>query len=815
MTQVSEPNASNRIDEVESSYGSGPRLKRLLRFELISLIALAVLAVMLTAAMLELQTSATAYIIGESNWSKAQQNASHELHRYAASGDPQQLKQAQKALLVPLGDRLARLALDRDPPDLEAARQGFLQGLNEPEDVGRLIRIYLYFHNAPYFRESVRIWRIGDEHVLALQRIGNEMEASHARGAVSAVQMAAWERQILAVDETLQLIEVDFSQSLVDGTRMLKRVLIIVGTLLFLVIAWLVILILRWALRRIRASESVFRSAFHQAAVGMLRMRLNGQILEANAAICEVLGYPAEKLQGLRLGAILHADDLAVIAAGAEGAIDWASCEDPAEHRFLCKDGSSRWMRWTASMIDSDTDGNERVFAIIEDVSESRRMAEEMRYQASHDAMTGLVNRREIESRLHGSIDVARNSGGEHAFLFLDLDQFKLINDTCGHVAGDQLLRQIAGVLMLHMRSNDWMGRLGGDEFAIFLEDTGVDEALHIAERLRRALSASTFPWEGRRFNVSCSIGIARVTSDQIDAGDVLRAADRACYQAKEDGRNCIRVYRESDQAMSRRRDDLAWVAEIRQAIGDGRIVLYAQRIEALHGRDTLSYEVLVRLIDTNGVVCSPDRFLPAAERFGEAISIDRLVIAMALRQLEDNPAHLQALDLCHLNVSAQSIANPEFRNHVANLLDITGVPPSKLCFELTETAAIGNMTRAREFIDEMRSRGCKIALDDFGSGMASFAYLKTLPVDVLKIDGVFVRDLANNEVDPVLVRSMCEVARSLGKITVAEWVEDRKLIDRLRQLGVDQAQGYGIHVPCALDELIGMTPVLKAAGNF
>ncbi len=812
---MSEPNASSRMGEAENPSGSGSHSRRILRFEFASLIALAALAVMLTATMLELQTSATAYIIGESHWSKAQQSTSHELHRYAASGDPQQLRQAREALLVPLGDRLARLALERDPPDFAASRQGFLQGLNAPEDVDRLIRMYRYFHNAPFFRESVERWRAGDQHVLELQRIGEEMEASLARGGVTVAQKTAWQRQILAVDAALRPVEAAFSQSLVDGTRMLKRVLIVVSILLFLAIAWLGILILRWTSRRIRASEGVFRSAFHQAAVGMLRMRLDGQILEANAAICAILGYTAEQLQGLRLNEILHAEALAAIAGHADGEIEWTLCEVPVEQRFLCKDGSSRWMRWTASTIDSETDGKERVFAIVEDVSESRRLAEEMRYQASHDAMTGLVNRREIENRLRQSIETARSFGGEHAFLFLDLDQFKLINDTCGHVAGDQLLRQIAGVLMLHMRSNDWMGRLGGDEFAIFLEGSGLEEALHIAERLRRALSASNFPWEGRRFNVSCSVGIAQVTGDQIDVGDVLRAADRACYQAKEDGRNCVRVYRESDQAMRRRRDDLAWVAEIRQAIVDGRIVLYAQRIEALHGRETLSYEVLVRLVDTSGEVCSPDRFLPAAERFGEAISIDRLVIAMALRQLEDSPAHVQALDLCHLNVSAQSIANPEFRNHVTTLLDITGVPPAKLCFELTETAAVSNMTRAREFIDEMRSRGCKIALDDFGSGMASFAYLKSLPVDVLKIDGVFVRDLANNEVDPVLVRSMCEVARSLGKTTVAEWVEDRKLIDRLRQLGVDQAQGYGIHEPCALGELIAMAPIPKAAGNY
>lgn len=801
---MSESKASNRIAEAEEPFGS--RLRRMLRFEFVALIVLAALTVMFTVATLDLQTSATAYIIGESHWSKGQQHASHKLHRYAASGDAQLLQQVRKALMVPLGDRQARLALEQDPPDLEASRLGFLQGENAPEDVDRMIRMYRYFNRAPFFREAVERWRSGDQHLLALQRIADTIEASYAHGEVSSTQAAAWQQQIVAIDVTLRPIETAFSQALVDGMRMLKRILIIASILLFVGVSWLTMMIVRSTLRRIRASEGVFRSAFHQAAVGMLKMRLDGQILEANAAICEVLGYPAQRLQGQQFSKILHAETLVAIAAGADGAVDWALCEDATEHRFLCADGSSRWLRWTATMIDGDTYGNGGVFAIIEDVSESRRLTEEMRYQASHDAMTGLFNRREIENRLHQSIEIARAQGQAHALLFLDLDQFKLINDTCGHVAGDQVLRQIAGVLMLHMRSKDWMGRLGGDEFAIFLEGTGAEEALHIAERLRRALSSSTFPWEGRRFNVNCSIGIARVTGDQIDAGDILRAADRACYQAKEDGRNCIRVYRESDQAMSMRHDDLAWVAEIRQAIVEGRIVLYAQRIEALHGRDTLSYEVLVRLIDTNGVVCSPDRFLPAAERFGEAIAIDRLVIAMALRQLEDNPAHLHALDLCHLNVSAQSIANPEFRNHVVNLLDITGVPPTKLCFELTETAAIVNMTRARQFIDEMRSRGCKIALDDFGSGMASFGYLKTLPVDVLKIDGVFVRDLANNEVDPVLVRSMCEVARSLGKITVAEWVEDRALIDRLRQLGVDQAQGYGIHEPCALGELIGMT---------
>ena len=787
---------------------------RMLPLEFGSLIVLAALAVMLTTGMLELQTSATAYIIGESHWSKAQQEIAQELQRYATSGDPARFMRAQEALRVPLGDRSARLALEQDPPDIDAARRGFIEGMNSPQDVGRMIRLYRYFHNAPFFRESVKKWRIGDEDVLELKRLGNEIEAIHARRAMNPELAASYQTKLLEVDARLRPVETAFSQSLVDGTRMLKTVLIVASIVLFLAIAWIVLLVLRSTLARIHASEGKFRAAFHQAAVGMLKMSSDGRIVEANEAICIVLGYSSVQIAQMLIVDLLHPEDRVAIV-GEGSTIDWSLFQIPSEHRFLRKDGATRWLRWTASRIEGDRGDRERVFAIIEDVSDSRRLADEMKYQASHDTLTGLVNRREIEQRLRRGIESAHRCQREHAFLFVDLDQFKLINDTCGHVAGDQLLRQIAGVLMLHMRGNDWMGRLGGDEFAVLLENTGIEEALRIAERLRRALSASTFPWEGRRFNVTCSIGIAQVTADPMEVGDVLRAADRACYQAKEDGRNCIRVYQESDQAMSRRRDDLAWVAEIRQAIVDGRIVLYAQRIEALNGCEELRYEVLVRLIDANGAVFTPESFLPAAERFGEAISIDRLVISMALRQLEDHPEHLRMLDLCHLNVSAQSIANPDFRNHVVNLLDSSRVPAAKLCFELTETAAIGNITRAREFIDEMRARGCRIALDDFGSGMSSFAYLKNLAVDVLKIDGVFVRDLANNEVDPVLVKSMCEVARSLGKTTVAEWVEDRALLERLRALGVDQAQGYAIHQPCALIDLIAANPIVKAAGNL
>ncbi|SFN43857.1 diguanylate cyclase/phosphodiesterase with PAS/PAC sensor(s) [Dokdonella immobilis] len=800
---AADPDPDGVTDARQVGRNRGNKALRLLPYEFGAVILLAAVAVIATAAMLELQASATAYIVGEGHWSKAQQDAARNLQRYASSGDASLLERARADLAVPLGDRAARLALERDPPDTDIARAGFLQGRNAPADVDRLIRMYRFLHGAPYFRESVAQWREGDKGILELERLASEMESAYAEGVKADAQVDMFQRRIEAINTRLRPIETAFSQSLVQGTRMLRTLLIITSVVMFAIIAWIVIVVLRSTLMRIRESEGMFRAAFHQAAVGMLRMKLDGRILEVNETICRILGRPAQDLCLLNLADIVHADDLAAMKSADGEGIDWSRRMRPSEHRFLAEDGSTRWLRWTVSMVDGDVDGKERVFGVAEDVSEARRLSDEMIHQASHDALTGLINRREIEARLQRAIQSAGAIGEPHAFLFLDLDQFKLVNDTCGHLAGDQLLRQIAGVLQMHMRGNDWMGRLGGDEFALLLERTGIDEAIRIGQRLRRALAGSTFSWEGSAFNVTCSVGIVELQGADEDVGHVLRAADRACYQAKEDGRNCIRVYHESDLAMARRREEMAWVGDIRQAIADGRILLYAQRIEALDGDGQLNYEVLVRLRDQKGRLFSPDAFLPAAERYGQAMAIDRLVMSMALRALEDHPDHLSSLNRCHLNISAQSIANPEFRKHVADLLDSSAVPARKLCFELTETAAIANLAHAHEFIEDMHSRGCQIALDDFGSGLSSFAYLKNLPVDILKIDGMFIRDLANNEVDPVLVRSMCNMARSLGKVTVAEWVEDRNMLALLRKLGVDQAQGHGIHEPCTLGDLV------------
>jgi len=780
-----------------------PRARRYVRgatrlsYEFTVLILFAATAAFTTAFVLEIQASATAYIIGESHWSKGQQDAVRELYRYAGRGDPADLKMARQALSIPLGDRDARLALERDVPDLAAARDGFLRGNNAPGDVGRLIWMFRYFRDMPYFSTAVDIWRGTDAELAELAGIADELERS-ARSDLGAVEIERFQDRLIALDARLRPVKLAFSETLSRGARALNVLLVAMSVLAFIIFAWIAIVVLRSAQRRIRQSESVHGATFHQAVVGMLEMDSGGRLLEVNDAFCRILGWNADQLRGRNIAELVHPEDL---DAASGDVSTWLG--PTVEQRFSRHDGTTRWLRRTASEIATGSSDEVRVLAIVEDVSEAHELASEVSWQATHDVLTGLVNRREIERRL-GCTLASRRDGTRHSLCFIDLDYFKLVNDTCGHAAGDRFLCEAASVLKSFMWGEDWVGRLGGDEFAALLHDTAIDDAERIAERLCRALAETVFICEGRSFAVTASIGIAEVNAATLNASDLLCAADRACYLVKEEGRNGVRAYRDSDETIARRRTTMAWVGGIRRAIEEERVLLYAQRIQAVSGNG-LSYEVLVRLRDPSGRIYEPADFLPAAETYGEIATLDRRIITMTLNELAANPRHLAELDLCHINVSAQSIAQPEFRLQIGQLLDRSAVPAQKLCFEITETAAIGNIAHARAFIDTMRSRGALIALDDFGSGLSSFAYIKNLPVDIIKIDGIFVRDLIRNEIDPVLVRSICEVAHSLGKAAIAECVESVRVHARLEELGADYVQGFAIHRPCPLAELIAI----------
>lgn len=763
------------------------------------LILLSALGALLTAAILETQAGATAYIIGESHWSKAQQRAVHSLYRYASHGDPADLAEARAALQVPLGDRAARLALEQTPVDVAAARAGFLQGGNAPGNLDRLIRMYRGLSGAPYFRDSVRLWREAEVEILQLVRLADELEAQQAARSLDAGEVLAYQRELTAIDARLRPREIAFSRSLADGADFMRHVLLALSALAFLVLCAYALHVMRKTLRRVRETESEFRMAFHQSAVGMLKLDRDGRFTQANEALAQILGRALQEIRALRLHDVLHADD---VRLDAKGGIDWDRLLEPGERRLVRQDGDVRWVRWTASVVAANAQGDDRVFVLVEDVSDAHELACEIAHQASHDELTGLINRREIARRLGCALGQARGCAGRHTLCYIDLDQFKLVNDTCGHEAGDRFLCHFASRVAALLRRDDWLGRLGGDEFAILLHDTTLEEAEAAMARIHATLAEASFQWNGRAFGLNCSIGVAEINDAAVDVDWLLRAADAACYMAKEEGRNRIRCYRDSDPSLSRRRHELEWVAHTQLAIAEDRLLLYAQQIVALDGGDRFQYEVLVRLRDRDGHVHAPGVFLPAMERYGQGMAVDRAVIDALCRHFARHPAELARVDLCHVNVSAQSIADPAFLDHVNLLLDQHPGVAQRLCFEITETAVIANLDDACRFIDGMRARGCCIALDDFGSGLSSFGYLKRLAVDILKIDGAFIRDLAKGESDLALVRSMSQMGQALGKVTIAEWVESEAVMAQLREVGIGYVQGYAVHVPCPLADL-------------
>jgi diguanylate cyclase (GGDEF)-like protein len=381
---------------------------------------------------------------------------------------------------------------------------------------------------------------------------------------------------------------------------------------------------------------------------------------------------------------------------------------------------------------------------------------------------------------------------------YLDLDQFKIINDTCGHVAGDELLKRLGRVLAQQVRRQDTLARLGGDEFGVLLEHCSMHVAERVANALRRTIEDFRFAWEKQVFGIGVSIGVVPIQGLGQSVSSILSAADAACYAAKDRGRNRIHIYHEGDVELARRHGEMRWVNRIQTALEENRFELARQPIVSLSttaGADT-HYELLLRMRDEDGNIVLPEAFLPAAERYNLSVKLDRWVVREAFRLLTRDPDHLEQLFLCSINLSGVSLADEDFLIFVTTELASTGLPPGKVCFEITETAAIANLPGAMRFIEVLRRIGCRFALDDFGSGLSSFAYLKSLPVDFLKIDGVFVKDIAEDPIDRELVRSINEIGHVMGKRTIAEFVESQEILTALNEIGVDYAQGFELGKP-------------------
>ncbi len=435
---------------------------------------------------------------------------------------------------------------------------------------------------------------------------------------------------------------------------------------------------------------------------------------------------------------------------------------------------------------------------VFDDVRQTRELTERLSHQAMHDALTGLLNRREFERHIQQALDNTRDNSAHYALCYMDLDQFKIVNDTCGHTAGDELLRELGALLQNKLRDSDIVARLGGDEFGVLLQGCSMDDAQKLAGEIRLAIRAMHFVWDGKSFQIGASIGIVPLSASTESVAEALSSADVACYAAKEQGRDRVHVSEPDDHEVKRHRTEMRWVGRIREALSEDRFILYRQSVVPVHCSDQREThtELLLRMLDEDGRLVPPGRFLGAAERYGLMPSIDSWVIERSLQWLAAEIRYRKSDITMAVNLSGQSLTAHSFLSRVVDLIHESQAPPEQICFEITETAAIANFDTALKFMRLLRGMGCRFALDDFGSGMSSFAYLKQLPVDFLKIDGSYVRDLLHNPVDRAMVEAVNQIGHAMGIQTIAEYVEDRAILGALANIGVDLAQGYAIDKP-------------------
>jgi len=438
---------------------------------------------------------------------------------------------------------------------------------------------------------------------------------------------------------------------------------------------------------------------------------------------------------------------------------------------------------------------------VFHDVSKETRLFRQLSYQASHDSLTGLINRREFENCMAGVLEKTRDGAEEtHALLYVDLDQFKVVNDTFGHTAGDALLRQLSEQIHSKIRSTDMLARLGGDEFGILLEHCDELRAIQVAENIRGSIEGYRFEWQDSFTTVRCSIGVVIISGENADIASAMSSADVACYSAKDMGRNQIHLYKDSDASL--RHEEMKWVSRITNAVEEERFELFFQPIIGIgdeNGRGCGHYELLLRMRDEQGKLVGPDQFIPAAERYNLMSILDRWVVHEALTELADRNDTGKARYTLAINLSGTSLSEDRFLEFVIDELEKQDLPDGAICFEITETAAISNLSRVVHFMQELKKLGCKFSLDDFGSGLSSFTYLKNLPVDYLKIDGQFISNVAEDSVDESMVKAISEVGHAMGIETIAERVETKQVLEKLGSLGVEFAQGYYIAEPASV----------------
>jgi diguanylate cyclase (GGDEF)-like protein/PAS domain S-box-containing protein len=574
------------------------------------------------------------------------------------------------------------------------------------------------------------------------------------------------------------------------------------------IVSNLLVKVLRYATDRthtlmaLKASEAKYRELFQNVTAGVFQTSLDGKFLSANPAMVRLLGYDTEEeLLGLDIGKEVYMYP--------DSRDNWArTILEAGEIRnseliLRKRDGTKIVVLENARAVRSHTGEVMYFQGALTDITEAHEQSKRLSYDASHDALTGLINRREFELRVERALEDRRVDKSEHAVCYLDLDKFKVINDSCGHVAGDELLRQLGAVLHARVRQGDTISRLGGDEFGVLLTHCTRTNAIHVSKSLLKAIREFKFAWNQRQFSVGASLGLVLVDDRFTNVTDILSAADAACYEAKSKGRDRMQVYERSAQTDAHYSGEIQWAARVKNALLHDEFVLDIQPIIPLSSAHKGGYfEILVRMQDEKGRQIPPGAFLPTVERYNLMGQLDAWVIKHTLATLSQSPAAMAAVGRVFINISQDSLQDTGFIDSITKALKKGRIPPHKVCFEITEAAAMANLTKANATISAVRELGCRFALDDFGTGVSSFAYLKALNVDYLKIDGTHIRGLADDKSDYEIVKSITAIGHSMGRRVIAESVESERALGALTTIGVDFVQGFTLAPPRPITDL-------------
>jgi diguanylate cyclase (GGDEF)-like protein/PAS domain S-box-containing protein len=793
------------------------------------------LMLLLSVASISTLSSLRAYVNGEGRWSKAEGQAIADLRRYSVTGDEDDYQRFRSQLAVPLGDRVARLELQSANPDIAVATQGFIAGRNDPADIPGMIRLFRLFRSSPVMAPSIRYWTNGDALIVQLadigQRLHAEISASRPDGEYVESLLGTAER----VHVRIAPLEDGFSAALGSASRKVTSLLLIMLSLCSVALLVLKIAIVRGHLRRSERMAAALRASQELVYLEQERSHVTlGSIADAvisanrdrritymNSAAERLTLWSQEDAQQQSLDDVLRMEPESQsrsVLERLESILAGGELSGPTTGVVLLRrDGSQVVIHERAAPIRDHNGQAIGIVLVLRDITRERALAARLEYEATHDPLTGLTNRREFETLLNAAIEEQRARGTHYALFYLDLDQFKVINDTCGHAAGDGLIRKVAFLINDQLPGGDVLARLGGDEFGALLRDISCKEALALADSIRCRITELRFDWNGTLFAVNSSIGVAVIDNTIASVSDALSAADQACYLAKDSGRNRVQLYRPDDRRVQARHGEMLWVERINAALDHDSFVLVAQEIRAIGANAAANrqlpvhrFELLLRMTESDGTWIAPMAFIPTAERYGLMPRLDRWVIAQACRELAALRTQGRRLPVCTINLSSASVSDPSLADYISGCLRQHGLPGPQIGFELTETAAIGDLASASQLMTRLRALGSPIALDDFGSGMSSFSYLKALPIDFLKIDGAFVRNVSSDPVDRAVVEAIQRVGRVMSIQTIAECVEDEAALKSLTEIGVDYAQGWQVGRPALLTEISATFPLAR-----